>query len=225
MAPASVALPKLREFHRTLRREATGWIPSMPILRKLLGRACYPSTEHRCAAYFDMLDWSLADGVISETEDVALAKARKELSISDVEMSELHEAYLQSLLASIQRDGVVTQEESALFDKVATGLGFPDRHVGETPSRPAIGQSGLPAGTCVCFTGSACDLEGRPIERAELERLAASHGLQPVERVTKKLCQLLVAQDVDTQSGKGKLAAKHGIPIMTVREFLRQIGR
>ena len=43
------------------------------------------------------------------------------------------------------------------------------------------------------------------------------------ERVTKKLCQLLVAQDADTQSGKGKIAAKHGIPVITVSEFLRQV--
>jgi hypothetical protein len=46
-----------------------------------------------------------------------------------------------------------------------------------------------------------------------------------VERVTKKLCQLLVAQDADTQSGKGQIAAKHGIPVMSVREFLRQARR
>ena len=197
----------------------------MPILRKLLRRACYPSANYRCAAYFDMLDWSLADGVISDTEAAALFNARQELSIPDNEIASMHEAYLQSLLASIHRDGVVTREEVDLFGRIAAGLGFPGRQIEETPPKQTSNQALLRPGICVCFTGSACDEDGKPIERAELERLAATCGLQPVERVTKKLCQLLVAQDADTQSGKAKIAAKHGIPVMSVSEFLLQARR
>ena len=224
-APASVTVPPSTGFHRTLRREAAGWIPSMPILRKLLRRACYPSTNYRCAAYFDMLDWSLADGVISDAEAVALANARQELSIPDNEIAAMHEAYLQSLLASIHRDGVVTREEVDLFGRIAAGLGFPGRQIEETPPKQTSKMALLRPGICVCFTGSAYDEDGKPIERAELERLAAACGLQPVARVTKKLCQLLVAQDADTQSGKGKIAAKHGIPVMSVSGFLRLARR
>jgi DNA polymerase-3 subunit epsilon len=210
-------------FHRTLRREATGWSPHMPLLRKLLSRARYPSSAHRTAAYFDLLDWSLADGAISSDEEAILASARRELSIGDRELHSMHEAYLDSLLTSVSRDGRITDDEAELYSRVAAGLGFPKRTLESNSADLKPLTSSIRSGTRVCFTGNAFDNAGKPIERDELERIAAAHGLQPVERVTKKFCDLLVAQDPNTRSGKAKVAERHGIPVMSVDDFLRRV--
>jgi len=76
----------------------------------------------------------------------------------------------------------------------------------------------------VCFTGSAIDEDGQEIAREALERLAASRGLQPVSSVTKKRCNLLVAADRASQSGKARKAREYEIPVVSVEEFLRMIG-
>ena len=211
-------------LHRTLRREATGWVPCTPLLRKLIGKARYPSSQLRCAAYFDMLDWSLADGHISEDERTALDEAELSLQLSKAELAAMHEAYLKSLLNAINRDGRVTAEEAELFKRIAQALGFSDRRLEQTPLQQTKQDHAIRSGACVCFTGSAFDDDGNPIERATLEQLAAAHGLQPVDRVTKKFCHLLVAQDADSRSGKGKVAAKHGIPVMSVRDFIAHLS-
>jgi hypothetical protein len=136
----------------------------------------------------------------------------------------MHEAYLKSLLNAINRDGRVTAEEANLFERIAQALGFSDRHPEQTPLPQIKQDHAIRSGACVCFTGSAFDDDGNPIERATLEQLAAAHGLQPVDRVTKKFCHLLVAQDADSRSGKGKVAAKHGIPVMSVRDFIGHLS-
>ena len=49
---------------------------------------------------------------------------------------------------------------------------------------------------------------------------AAQAGMQPVRSVTKKNCDLLVAADSSSQSGKARKARSYGIPVMSVDEFL-----
>ena len=71
----------------------------------------------------------------------------------------------------------------------------------------------------VCFTGSAI-VEGTPIPRDYLEKTAAQAGMQPVGSVTRKNCDLLVAADSSSRSGKTRKARDYGIPVMTVEEFL-----
>jgi len=72
----------------------------------------------------------------------------------------------------------------------------------------------------VCFTGD----DGR-WERADLEAAAAHSGFQPVSSVTKKACDLLVAADPASQSGKAAQARKWGIPIVSISDFMARIGR
>jgi DNA polymerase-3 subunit epsilon len=66
--------------------------------------------------------------------------------------------------------------------------------------------------------------EGIAIEREILDRLAAQAGLQPVNTVTKKSCDLLVASDSSTTSGKARKARDYGIPVIDVLTFLHEIG-
>ena len=221
--PAVIRSGDLPPFQRTLRREATGWIPSMPLLRQMIEKARIPSSDVRFAEYFDVLDWTLADGVISDDELVVLDDVRRSLGLSESELGSMHEAYMQSLLAAIHRDGRVTEEEAAMYGRVAASLGFRDREIKPTSLLPDRGIPNLRPGARVCFTGSAIGRDGLPIERVRLEQIAAACGLQPVERVTKKLCDLLVAENAETRSGKGKMAAQYGIPIMTVHEFLMHV--
>jgi DNA polymerase III subunit epsilon len=223
--PASFGAPIPHGLVRTLRREATGWVPGSPLLRKFIRKANYPSSDAKFAAYFDMLDWSLADGVISDDERAELNQAKSELGLTDQDLKSIHESYLQSLLNAIHRDGRVTQEESDLFERVSSSLGISGRSIAPTPLPSVPACAAIRAGAHVCFTGNAVDSHGGLIDRESLERLAAAHGLQPVDRVTKKFCDLLVAQDPDTQSGKGKLAFKHGIPVISTADFLAHLKR
>ena len=81
----------------------------------------------------------------------------------------------------------------------------------------------LTPGIQVCFTGAAVDAVGRDLDRDYLEQLATQHGLTPTRSVTAKACDLLVAADPSTQSGKAAKARKFGTPIASVVSFLRSL--
>jgi DNA polymerase-3 subunit epsilon len=57
-----------------------------------------------------------------------------------------------------------------------------------------------------------------------LEAMAAASGLQPVSGVSRKSCDLLVAADVASSSGKAKRARDLGIPVISAGEFLELIS-
>jgi DNA polymerase-3 subunit epsilon len=46
----------------------------------------------------------------------------------------------------------------------------------------------------------------------------------PVSSVTKKTCDLLVAADKSSLSGKAKKARDYGIPVISVSEYLDSIS-
>ena len=69
----------------------------------------------------------------------------------------------------------------------------------------------------VCFTGKM------PEKRSYYERLAAAHGYEPVGEATASL-SLLVAADPAESSSKLKNARKFGIRIVSLDEFLSELG-
>ena len=79
-------------------------------------------------------------------------------------------------------------------------------------------------GQRICFTGQAI-VDGRLIDRASLEALAARHGVQPVASVSRKGCDALVAADPSSASGKAQKARGLGIPIISIEEFLAMVGQ
>jgi DNA polymerase-3 subunit epsilon len=170
-----------------------------------------------------MLDWAMADGSLSREEKQTVEAARAVLGIDARQVIELHRAYLCSIEAAIRRDGRVTKEEAVLFSRISKMLGLGHATI-EVTENAAVEPS-LRPGCRVCFTGSAIDAMGKPIKRAELEQLAARSGLQPISNVTKKACDLLVAEDPESLSGKAVTARKFGIPVISVTEFLRRVGR
>lgn len=224
LTPARLKIPSSSTLVRTLRREATGWTPHIPLVRRMTGFATYPTSDFHAAAYFDLLDWALSDGVLTSDEQVALSEAACRMRLGPSELHELHQAYVQSIRSAVLRDGRVTPEESQHLERTAASLGVTMPLLEPTtPSEPAS-FAAFPHGTCVCFTGSAMSEKGEPIARSALESMAASRGMQPVERVTKKHCQLVVAQDPSSLSGKARKAAEYQIPVISVKEFLERIG-
>jgi DNA polymerase-3 subunit epsilon len=77
----------------------------------------------------------------------------------------------------------------------------------------------------ICFTGKAKDKSGSEIDRSTLEKSAEDAGLIPVSSVTKKECDVVVAEDKSSSSGKAKKARDYGIPVISVKEFLDAIQK
>jgi DNA polymerase III subunit epsilon len=222
-APAHMPAPSRTQTVRTLRREAVG-APSTTPLARLLSRACYPSSLDACVEYFDMLDFVLADGVVSPDERLALDRQIAALGLSRAQVDAMHEAYYQSILRAVERDQHVSEDEHAMLVSVARALSVPNAVIPSVTqlARPRS-PGALAPGLRVCFTGAATDADGNPIERSDLERLAAASGLQPVSSVTKKSCDLLVAADPESASGKAQKARQYGVPVMSIEAFLEAV--
>lgn len=200
---------------RTLRRE--GADAGISEMARIVSLAHYPYSDEALLQYLDALDWVLDDHYIDEQEHAAIRGFARELGISDKAREDAHRAYLASIIAAAERDGIVTEDEQRLIRLTVAALGVADVAVPDVTDLPS--GSRLRPGMRVCFTGSAPG-----ISRAWLERHAAFANLQPVDRVTKRGCDLLVAADTASRSGKVRTALRHHIPVMAVSAFLDEIG-
>ena len=211
--PAFVDCSGLELNPRTLRRDALDTSGGSGLSR-IISKAKYPSSDHSVIQYLDMLDWVLDDMVITNEERNAMSAITEELGLDSEQVIQAHESYLRSIVAAAQRDGQITEAENKLMVVVADALGV------ETVSIPEVtdasGDAKIHEGMRVCFTGNAA------VSRNDLEAIAAAAGLQPVSSVTKKGCDLLVAADSSSMSGKVKKARDYGIPVISVEEFLQR---
>ena len=221
ISPARLVVSGAQNSTRTLRRDISDPSQVTP-LRRLTMRSCIPSSIGACLDYFDALDWVLDDGVISSEEQRFLGEIISASNLSDTQILAMHESYIQSLTQAIERDNFVTVEERLLLGKVASALGVRNVVIPELSETAEVSE--IKRGQRVCFTGDATDAEGNAIERETLERLAAQAGLQPVNSVTKKSCDLLVAADSASTSGKARKARDYEIPVIDVATFLSEIG-
>lgn len=181
----------------------------------------YPTTATNEIAYLDVLDRFLSDRVLDDDERAALADLSSAMGISSHEQRYLHLDYMQALIYAARRDNVVTEAEHQYLVDIAHTLGL------SVADLPPVTETATPSsldGLRVCFTGSAV-VNGQPLERRTLETMAAQHGLQPVASVSKKGCDLLVAADASSASGKATKAREAGILVMSVADFLNQIAR
>lgn len=78
----------------------------------------------------------------------------------------------------------------------------------------------LDDGVSVCFTGAAALPGGETVSKKDLTTIAIDCGLKVVDTVTKRGCDVLIAAQMGTQSGKAKKAYKYSIPVFPVEEFL-----
>ena len=214
--PAFVDCSSLELNPRTLRRDALDDSGGSDLSR-IIGKAIYPSSDHSVIQYLDMLDWVLDDMVITDAERTAMSAIAGELGLDSDQVAQAHENYLRSIVAAAQRDGLITDAENRLMVVVADVLGVETVSIPEVTERS--GNTGVREGMRVCFTGTAV-IDGESYGRSDLEAIAASAGLQPVSGVTKIGCDLLVAADPSSMSGKAKKARDWDIPVISVEHFL-----
>ena len=200
---------------RTQRRTGMGMVSNEMV--RTVSRAHYPYSDEAMLAYLDMLDWVLDDHVITADERRELTELAQDLGVSPAQARLAHQRYFDAVVAAALRDHVVTPDEHELMQLIAVALELPEVPIPDITELPSV--SGIDVGARVCFTGTAV-VDGRHFERDDLEHLATRAGLQPVGSVTKKGCDLLVAADASSLSGKAKKARQYQIPIMEVSDFL-----
>ena len=204
---------------RTLRRESVSagsaaMAPLRPGLR-------YPTSDEGALSYLATVDTYLDDLVLSELERCSLDELAVELRIDAADRGRLHLDYVLALAGAAARDGVVTDREHSMIQAVANALGV---DAGMVPDITELATVTSLDGQRICFTGQAI-VDGRLIDRASLEALAARHGVQPVASVSRKGCDALVAADPSSASGKAQKARGLGIPIISIDEFLTMVGQ
>jgi DNA polymerase-3 subunit epsilon len=220
-SPARLSARGLPVSSRTHRRDILN-SGSISPLQRLVSRACVPSSLDACLEYFDALDWVLDDGVITPDEQEFLDEIIRSSNLVDSQVLAIQQSYLGSLIQAVERDSIVSEDEFALVARVAQalkieGVSMPEVTKNLTVSRISKGQR-------VCFTGTAVDSDGNQLERSTLESMAAVAGLQPVSGVSLRSCDILVAADTASSSGKAKKARELGIPVMSTRDFLKAIS-
>jgi DNA polymerase-3 subunit epsilon len=173
------------------------------------------------APYVVLLDHAVADLKLDSDERRELAMLAGDLGLSEHSRKRAHMEFLIGLIEAAIDDNIVTDDEFDQLCRVAALLEIEDKVVTARTNafRLTADTLDLSPGLQICFTGSASTPEGVPIERADLQAHARLHNLDPVDSVTIKNCQLLVAADPATLSNKGKSAQKLGIPIASVTDY------
>ncbi len=174
------------------------------------------------APYVTLLDYALADLKVDADESRELALLAADLGLTEHRRARAHKEFLLGLIDAALDDGVVTDEEFEQLCRTAALLELDDSVVcaRTNPYRVMTQTLELQAGMRVCFTGAAQWPNGDSMEREDLESSARRHNLEPVPSVTKANCQLLVAADPASMSGKAKNAQKFGIPVASVADYL-----
>jgi DNA polymerase-3 subunit epsilon len=219
--PASVDYDKRFHPARVLQREAFKKEQDDAIdrIKKFTKKVPFPTSEEKFVAYLLLLNMAMQDLLISKEEEAELNHWAEDLGVSANEVKKLHQGYLDSFIQAALRDGVITLQEREMIELVAGALHLPFE-IPDTPQLIQANEDSLSVGKRVCFTGEAFGFSGNTINRSDLETLAAKVGLHPVKDVTKKGCDILVAADEATMSGKAKKAKEWGIPVISVEKFI-----
>jgi DNA polymerase-3 subunit epsilon len=169
-------------------------------------------------SYLDALSSVMSDFEITNDEMKYLDDWAQTLGISSSEQNDLHSTFFDQLVLAAERDNYVSDTEKILLEKAAKTLGITYMKHAEADQENE--EFSLKPGMKVCFTGTAVGKNGEEITRETLELYATKKSLIPVSSVTKKTCDLLVAADKSSMSGKTKKARDYGIPVISVAEFL-----
>jgi DNA polymerase-3 subunit epsilon len=221
VTPATVHYEKDSNPARTLQRAAFKKEPNDALerIKAFTKKVPFPTSDEKSVAYLLLLNMAMQDLVISKEEEAELNHWAEDLGVIPSQVKTLHQGYLDSFVQAALRDGVITIQEREMIELVSKALHLPV----EIPNSPQLIQANedsLSVGKRVCFTGEAFGFSGNTIQRSDLEALAAKVGLNPVKDVTKKGCDILVAADEATMSGKAKKAKEWGIPVISVEKFV-----
>ncbi|MCQ9172080.1 hypothetical protein JY506_07050 [Corynebacterium amycolatum] len=164
--------------------------------------------------YIGFLVQAMVDGRLDMRELSKLhgIAAERGLSADDVNM--LHEQYLQQLIVQAWADGVVTEQERRWLISIAGELNIERERVEDLVT--SARKLELRPGDRVTFTGAMAT------PREVWERRARAAGLDVGGVI--KASVVLVAADVNTQSGKAKKARALGIPIVDEVTFAHALA-
>lgn len=213
----------LRPDGPTKRRSSTDVVVAPPpYLARLTAQLHHPERDANVAAYLGLLDRAMADLHLDQDERTGLQDLAGHLGLSETETSAAHRRWLTELIRVACDDGVVDADEYDQLCRAAATLGIDQNLVDQRTAthRTATTDLTLHAGMAVCFTGVPVDRRGREISRDRLQAHARQLGLIPVDAVTKSGCQLLVAADPASRSGKAAKARKFQIPVVGADGFL-----
>ena len=221
ITPAYVEYQKGVNPSRVLVREAFLSEPddALDRIRAFTQKIPFSTSDEKSVAYLLLLNMAMQDLVISKSEQSELDHWAIDLGISKEELTNLHQGYLDSFIQAALRDGVITIQERDMIEMVGKALKL-QVSIPDGPQPIQANEDNLSVGKRVCFTGEASGFSGTAIDRGDLEALAAKVGLHPVRDVTKNGCDLLVAADTSSMSGKAKKAKEWGIPVISVEKFI-----
>jgi len=219
VAPMKISGIKDRQPARILCRDeplGNDELAGMQTLRKKIPDFDDTGFSSSQLSYADALYGVMSDFVITESETGYLADWAQAVGISDEERSEIHQDYLHQLVLASNRDGFISPSEKKAIEKAAKALNIrPPLFLAPVQEKVEI-----VSGIRVCFTGSAKNRDGGLLTKEELASIAVNKGLVPVESVTKRTCELVVAADESSMSGKAQKARKYGIRVISVETFL-----
>jgi DNA polymerase III subunit epsilon len=194
-----------------------------PFLAELSSRLHHAANDVGVAAYLDVLDRAMANLHLDGQERSALAEIADEFQLSAAQVEHAHTRWLDDAVEEAAANHVITLEEYDELCRAAAVLGVNQQRVDRATSHLRTGESTvtLEAGMKVCFTGAPVDPNtGVEVRRNVLEEHARRLGLDPVKSVTKNNCQLLVAADPTSRSGKADKARQFHHPVVSADDFL-----
>lgn len=209
-----------------------------PYLEKLLKRTHEKASDLNFTEaqidYIDMLDRALEDRIVDEAEAKALFETAIEWGLSGKQVLDIHEKYLVQIVTTAMEDGKISDFEMQDLLMVATLLGKKEEDVVKLIRKNKLSPTQEPGltskstedfkGKKVCFTGELfCSINGTPISRIVAHELSIKAGLEVLERVTKEL-EILVVADPNTLSEKAKKAKKYGVRILHENVFWKTLG-
>lgn len=194
------------------------------VMDRLLSRVVFNEGDTRILQYMDLLDWVLDDLVVTEDERKHLTFLAEELALTGLEIASAHEQYFEAMVTGAKKDGIITSDEHTALKFVANALGMPEQRVPAVTETPCHVE-GVPPGASICFTGTFVDQTGQKLSKSELEQLATECGYTVVSSVTKTNCDVVVAVDPSSSSGKAKKAREYGKPVIAAQQFLDQIKK
>ena len=204
---------------RTLRRNVSNDSPTFS--QRVISYSESPWNNQPSGIYRYALNYVLDDAEINREEHQYLRNLQDELNLTNEDVFILKKLHLATIISSAERDGIITATELAYIEQIARALELDGEPLPEITGLAE--HSNFQEGMYICFTGSAY-VAGSPISRSELEYKATVARLIPVSNVTKRNCDVLVAADLSSQSGKVRKAYQYKIPVIDVEEFMRGIS-
>jgi DNA polymerase-3 subunit epsilon len=184
------------------------------------------AADARVETYLAVLEMALLDGFLAEHEKEQLVAVAAESGLSRGQVLDLHAGYLRAMAEVALADDVVTCQERADLEKVASYLGLRSIDVDAALSDAVQVVTSRPAAVMMSAIGIQLRPGDRVVFTGEMERARSDWeeacrmvGLE-VGTVTKST-RVVVAADPNSLSGKAAKARSYGIPIITEAAFER----